>query len=54
MIIIMLIKRRINPLSTLRELHGSSFEKTWIPFTQGWFVPNLVEIGIVVLEEEIF
>ena len=26
-----------------------SFEQTWIPFTQGCFVPSLVEIGPVVL-----
>ena len=25
-----------------------SFQKTWIPFTQGCFVPSLVEIGLVV------
>ena len=30
---------------------GSSFEETWIPFTQGCFVPRLVEIGPVVLEK---
>ena len=29
-------------------------KKTWIPFTQGCFVPNLVEIGLVVLEKKIF
>ena len=27
------------------------FELTWIPFTQGCFVPSLVEIGPVVLEK---
>ena len=27
---------------------------TWIPFTQGCFVPSLVEIGSVVLEKKIF
>ena len=32
-----------------------SFEQTWIPFTQGCLaVPNLIEIGPVVLEENIF
>ena len=31
---------------------GPSFEQTWIPFTQGCFVPSLVEIGPVVLETE--
>ena len=29
-----------------------SFEQTWIPFTQGYFVPSLVEIGPVVLEKK--
>ena len=28
------------------------FEQTWIPFTQGCFVPSLVEIGPVVLEKK--
>ena len=28
--------------------------KTWIPFTQGYFEPSLVEIGPVVLEKTIF
>ena len=32
-----------------------SFEQTWIPFTEGCLaVPNLIEIGPVVLEENIF
>ena len=31
---------------------GPSFEQTWIPFTQGWFVPSLVEFGPVVLEKK--
>ena len=31
---------------------GSSFDQTWIPFTQGCFVPSLVEIGLVVLEKK--
>ena len=53
-IIIMLIKRRKHPLFTLRKLNGSSFKQTWIPFTQGCFVPNLVEIGLVPLEKKIF
>ena len=30
---------------------GPSFEQTWIPFTQGYFVPSLVEFGPVVLEK---
>ena len=54
MIITMLIKRRKNSLFTLWELNGSSFEQTWIPFTQGCTVPNLVEIGLVVLGIEDF
>ena len=29
-----------------------SFEQTWIPFTQEYFVPNLVEIDPVVLEKK--
>ena len=33
---------------------GPSFEQTWILFTQGCFVPNLVEIGLVALEKKIF
>ena len=31
---------------------GPSFEQNWIPFTQGCFLPSLVEIGSVVLEEK--
>ena len=31
---------------------GPAFEQIWIPFTQRWFVPSLVEIGLVVLEEK--
>ena len=30
------------------------FEQTWIPFTQGYFVPCSVEIGPEVLEKKIF
>ena len=37
----------------LKKGWGSSFEQTWIPFTQGCFVPSLVEIGPVVLEKRI-
>ena len=33
---------------------GPFIWKTWIPFTQGCFVPSLVEIGSVVLEKKIF
>ena len=50
--IIVLIKRRKNPISTLWEFNGSSFEQTWILFTQGCFVPSLVEMGPVVLEKK--
>ena len=46
MIIIMLIERRKNPLFSLWELNGSSFEQA-----QGCIVPSLVEIGPVVLEK---
>ena len=38
----------------LKKERGPSFEQTWIPFTQGCFVPSLVEIGPVVQEEKIF
>ena len=31
-----------------------SFEQTWSPFTRGYFVPNLVEIGPVVLNRKSF
>ena len=33
---------------------GPSFEQSWIPFTQGFFVFSLVEIGSMVLEKKIF
>ena len=35
----------ISLLSPIRKVRGPSFEETCIPFTQGCFVPNLVEIG---------
>jgi hypothetical protein len=35
----------------LREGLSPSFEQTWIPFIQGWFVPSLVKIGPMVLEK---
>ena len=47
-------KRRKKKLLTWWEFIGSPFEETWIPFTQGYFVPSLVEIGLVVLEKKIF
>ena len=36
----------------LGKWRGPSFEQTWIPFTQGCFVPSLVEIGPVVLDKK--
>jgi hypothetical protein len=41
-------------LSPLTEERRPSFQQTWIPSPQGWFVPSLVEIGPVVLEKKIF
>ena len=38
-------------LSPLGKVWDPSFEKTWIPFAQGCFVPSLFEIGPVVLEK---
>ena len=35
----------------LERGRGSSFEQTWIPFTQGCFEPSLVEIDPVVQEK---
>ena len=35
----------ISILSSLGKGRDPSFEQTWIPFTQGWFMPSLVEIG---------
>jgi hypothetical protein len=32
---------------------GALFERIWIPYTQGWFVPSLIEIGLLVLERKI-
>ena len=40
-------------LSPLWEGFGPSFEQTLIPFTRGYFVPNLVKIGPLVLEKKI-
>ena len=39
---------------SLEKGHGPAFEQTWISFTQGCFVPSLVEIGRAVLEEKNF
>ena len=52
--IITLIKRRKKNIINFMQFIGSSFEETWIPFTQGCFVPSLVEIGSVVLEKKFF
>ena len=52
MIIIMLIKRRKKTIIYFIKLNGSSFKQTWTPFTQGCFVPSLVEIGPVVPQED--
>ena len=41
----------ISLLSSLGKGRGPSFEQTWISFTQGCFVPSLVEIGPVLLEK---
>jgi hypothetical protein len=41
-------------LSPLWRGPGPSFEQFRIPFTQGWFMPSLIEIGLLVLEEKIF
>jgi hypothetical protein len=39
-------------LSPLGEGQSPSFEETWIPPFQGWFVPSLVRIDPVVLEKK--
>ena len=39
----------ISSLSPLEKGQGLLYDQTWIPFSQGCFVPNLVEIGPVVL-----
>ena len=43
--IITLIRRRKNPLLTLWEFIGSSFEETWIPFTQGCFCQDCLKLA---------
>ena len=40
-------------LSTFERGHGILFEQTLIPFTQGYFVPDLVEIAPVVMDKNI-
>ena len=42
----------ISLLSPFWKGRNSSTEQTWIPFTQGRFVPSVVEIGPVVLEKK--
>ena len=39
-------------LSPLWRGPSPSFEQTWSPFTQGWFVPSLVKFGPEVLEKK--
>jgi hypothetical protein len=41
-------------LSPLWRGPGSLFELFRIPFTQGWSMPSLIEIGLLVLEKKIF
>ena len=50
----MLIKRRKKHIIYFMKIELSSIGQAWIPFTLGCFVPNLVEIGHVVLEKNIF
>jgi hypothetical protein len=45
---------RIFMIISLWRGPGPLFEQFRIPFTQGWFVPSLTEIGMLVLEEKIF
>jgi hypothetical protein len=41
-------------LSPLWRGPGPLFEQFRIPFTQGWFMSSLIEIGLLVLEKKIF
>jgi hypothetical protein len=41
-------------LSPLWRGPGPLFEQFRIPFTKGWFMPSLIEIGLLVLEKKIF
>ena len=41
-------------LSPLGKVRGSSFKQTWNPFIKECFVPTLIEIGPVILENKIF
>ena len=50
--ILTLIKRREKHYLPYENwIYGSSFEQTWISFTQRSIVPSLVKIGSVVLEK---
>ena len=42
----------ISLLSLRAKLRGLSFEQTWIPFIKGFYVPNLAEIGPVVMAKK--
>ena len=47
----------VNAFSACRyylRLERSTFIKTWILFTQGWFVSRMIEIGAVVLKKKNF
>ena len=44
----------ISQLSPLWERCGPSFEQTWIAFTQGCSVPDLIENSQVVMQKKIF
>ena len=39
---------------SLGKGQGPSFEQSWLPFSQGWFLLSSVEIDLVVLEKKIF
>jgi hypothetical protein len=41
-------------LSSLWRGPGPLFEQIWIPFTQGIFVPSLIDFGLLFLEKKIF
>jgi hypothetical protein len=41
-------------LSPLGKEPGPSFQQSLILFTQEWFVPNLTEVGLLVLEKIVF
>ena len=41
----------ISLLSPSRKRCGPLFQETWVPITQGCFVPSILEIGPVILEK---